>query len=140
MSQAVQCVRLHFAEQVQVGRPSLLGSRATLFLPAGTLPSSPDPSHARELSTSLCTCLTVPACGQLRESKEDAAKRDAEVARLLAEFRQARGLDRTDSSADLQEAQSLLDAGNELMQAGRLRVGPCVDTLPGWSWGCSRRD
>ena len=66
----------------------------------------------------------MPTCGQLRESKEEAAKRDAEVARLLAEFRQARGLDRTDSEADLQEAQSLLDAGNDLMQAGRLRVGP----------------
>ena len=67
------------------------------------------------------------------ETKEDAAKRDAEVARLLAEFRQARGLDHTDSEHDLQEAQTLLDAGNELMRAGRLRVWPsyfsaiCVD-------------
>ena len=65
---------------------------------------------------------------QLLEPAEASKKRDEEVARLLAEYRASRGLDRTDSAEALSSAAEQLDAGNALMEAGRLSVSaahPC---------------
>ena len=63
---------------------------------------------------------------QLLEPAEVTEKRNEEIARLLAEYRASRGLDRRDSEATLQSASEELDAGNQLMSAGRLAVcGGC---------------